>query len=65
MDIAHEDSFVVFLRDDRSNPDAPHTAERPVVTCRSYQEARKVRQWYIDSGRECVIRFVGATGGGD
>ena len=56
---------VVFLRADRSHPDAPQAVERPVIQCSTYAEARRVKQGLQNSGRECVIRFVGATGGGD
>ena len=55
------DCFVVFVRDG-SGPDA---VERPVAACPSYQEAARVRTQVRQSGKPCVIRFVGHAGGGD
>jgi hypothetical protein len=61
------ENFVVFLRDDsrRAARRRPQAVEQPVATCASYEEAVRVRQEYRDSGRSCVIRCVGETGGGD
>jgi hypothetical protein len=65
MDARHEDCFVVFLRMDRSHAERRECEEEPLVGCSSYQEARQVKQAYHDSGRDCVIRYVGPAGGGD
>jgi hypothetical protein len=67
MDSVHEDRFVVFLRLDSSHSQAPSdAAEQPLATCRSYSDARQIRDALHRSGTgECVIRFVGPSGGGD
>jgi hypothetical protein len=60
-----QDCFVVFVRD-RSKTGWPgDTVERPVATCPSYEEAVRIREEFRQSGRSCIIRFVGETGGGD
>jgi hypothetical protein len=56
------DCFVVFVRNGARRPEA---AERPVAAYASYEEADEVRQHLRRSGRWCIIRFVGPTGGGD
>jgi hypothetical protein len=67
--VTHEESqdcFVVFVRDgSRSSAWWPDAAERPVAACPTYEEAARVREQLRRSGRSCVIRFVGPTGGGD
>jgi hypothetical protein len=65
MDSAHEDRFVVFIRADGADPAFPEDVEQPLASCSSYEEARRVRQAHLDHSAECVIRFVGDTGGGD
>ena len=65
MDLLPEDRYVVFLRDERLDSAHPHTVERPVAICRSYQEARQVRYQAQHLAQECVIRYIGTTGGGD
>lgn len=65
MDFAYEDRFVVFLLEDLSNQASPETVEREVVNCTTYGEASRIRQAYHASARECIIRYQGATGGGD
>ncbi len=65
MDCAREDDFVVFIRsdgEDRANPDR---VEWPLASCASYEEARRVRNAFSNHTGDCVIRFVGETGGGD
>jgi hypothetical protein len=65
MDAVHEDRYVVFLRVDRGECERRECDEEPLATCATYEEARQMRRHYHDSGRECVIRFVGQAGGGD
>ena len=65
MDSAHEDRFDVFIRAGRGNTAFPEAAERPLASCSSYEEARRVRQAHLDHSVDCVIRFVGPAGGGD
>jgi hypothetical protein len=67
MDTVYEDRFVIFVR----NEDAPTEkfsgeAEHPLISCPTYSDARKIRDALQSSARRgCVIRYVGATGGGD
>jgi hypothetical protein len=56
---------VVFVRHDPSRSDRPDHSERPLVACSSYQEARRIQREMMHTYRDCVIRYVGATGGGD
>jgi hypothetical protein len=66
MDLVHEDSYVVFVRADQRHDDWPERAERPLAVCASYGEARRAqRYWNAHFNDHCVIRFVGAAGGGD
>jgi hypothetical protein len=65
MDCTHEDGFVVFIRSDREGGAAPDRAEWPLATCASYEEARHIRDSVSNHSGDCVIRFVGETGGGD
>jgi anti-anti-sigma regulatory factor len=60
-----QDCFVVFLRDGSAPPGRPEAVERPVAVCPTAEEAAGVREEFRRSGRSCVIRFVGPTGGGD
>jgi hypothetical protein len=60
-----EDRFVLFLRADRTSVEPVEHRERPVAGFPTYEEARQVRQRYQQAGQECVIRFVGDSGGGD
>ena len=61
----HDDRFAVFIRYNTSgNSLTPD--EQPVAFCASYQEARRLRQVLQGSpAGDYVIRFEGATGGGD
>jgi hypothetical protein len=65
MEEAHEDRYVVFVRAAGRNPEDPETAERPVVSCPTYEEAHRVKTAWHQAGRECVIRYLGDVGGGD
>lgn len=62
MDSAHEDLFVLFLRAGRPDPACPEAGERPLASCPTYDEARQLR---LTLAADCVIRYVGRTGGGD
>jgi hypothetical protein len=65
MESSVDDRFVVFVRD----LGAPHftlaEAERELVTCSTYEEARWVRRENGTATRKCIIRYVGPAGGGD
>jgi hypothetical protein len=66
MSNAHEESFVVFLRDVRCDPGGgPEVVERPLVACPTYAEARRAWREWRRPARACVIRYVGPSGGGD
>ena len=65
MESAYDDRFVVFLRHDRANSNRPDCSERPLTTCSSYEEARRIQRELHHASRVCVIRYVGPAGGGD
>jgi hypothetical protein len=65
MDSARDDDFVVFIRSDRGDNAAPDTVEWPLASCASYEEARRLRDSVSNHTGDCVIRFLGETGGGD
>jgi hypothetical protein len=65
MEPNQDDSFVLFIRADRNHRTPPEKTERPLFVCSSYEEARRLRRELLDASQECVIRFLGAAGGGD
>ncbi len=65
MDSAPEDCFVVFVRADGSHGAWPEGAERPLGMFPTYADALRLRRSLNRPPSECVIRFVGPTGGGD
>ena len=65
MESVHDDRFVVYLRRDRSHSDRPDCAERPLITCSNYEQARRIQRQLLRTARDCVIRYVGPAGGGD
>jgi hypothetical protein len=65
MEEAHDDRYVVYVRSRRGHEDPPESGESAVTYCDSYEEACKVRQAHRLRDRDCVIRFVGSSGGGD
>ena len=65
MDAEHEDQFVVFVREHRGHGSPAEVVEEPVLSCATYGEACRARQVFQQSARECIIRFVGSSGGGD
>jgi hypothetical protein len=65
MEPVHDDRFIVFLRHDPLKPGRPDHAERPLASCGSYEEARRIQRQLLHAARDCVIRFVGPAGGGD
>ena len=66
MEFSHDDRFEVYVRfdPDHSQP-PPETIEQPLAVCPSYAEARRIRQKFQGLNGQCLIRFVGATGGRD
>jgi hypothetical protein len=65
MDRIDDDQFIVFLRHDPREGCWPDHAERPLVSCSSYGEARRIQRELLHAARDSVIRFVGPAGGGD
>jgi hypothetical protein len=65
MDEAYDDGFVVYVRSRRDRQDPPEDSEWPVITCSSYEEACRIRETHRRQARDCVIRYVGPSGGGD
>jgi hypothetical protein len=65
MDCTREDDFVVFMRSDPRDNSAPERVEWPLASCASYEEARRLRDCVSNHSGDCVIRFLGETGGGD
>jgi hypothetical protein len=61
----HEDGFLVYLRADTPHRHAPDAAEEPLTHCSTYEDARRIQREYRRSARECVIRYLGESGGGD
>jgi hypothetical protein len=65
MEATFEDCYVVYLRKDQRHDDWPEMAERPLASCASYDDARKLCQKLHEFSWKSVIRFQGMTGGGD
>jgi hypothetical protein len=65
MEHVYEDLFAVFLRRDGSCGQRPDLTERPLATCSSYAEARRIQSALRQAARDCIIRYVGPAGGGD
>jgi hypothetical protein len=59
------DYFVVYAQRADVRPERPDEAEQELASCATYAQANQIRQYQERSGVHCVIRFVGATGGGD
>ena len=65
MERIHEELFMVFLRHGSSHAHHPDRAERPLLLCSSYAEARRIQREFRHTARDCIIRYVGPAGGGD
>jgi hypothetical protein len=65
LDDEFQECFVVFVRECSGPTRWPEGVERPVAACASYEEAVRAREDLRRSGKSCIIRFVGQTGGGD
>ena len=64
MNAFHDDRYLVFVRGDRSHNHAPDGFERYVISCPTYEEARRFCRG-LRRTRYCVIRYIGDVGGGD
>lgn len=62
MDSIHEDRYVLFVRSSRGGHE---TEEQPLASCPTYAEARVLLRRLGREPGDCVIRFVGPSGGGD
>lgn len=65
MNTVHDDRFLVFVRADRTPTTPPEEFERYLISCPTYEEARRIQREYRGFARECVIRYLGPAGGGD
>jgi hypothetical protein len=65
MNSVHDDRFLVFVRADRSHGATPEEFERYLISCPTYEDARRIKREYRRRACECVIRHLGPTGGGD
>jgi len=65
MDTGRENSFVLYLRSRPNQDGSPKAPEKPILICSSYAEARYLQRAVRSSAHECVIRYVGESGGGD
>lgn len=64
MDHLHENRFVVFVRDG-GDPHRPDSSESPLTSYGGHAEARRACRRLRAQGLDCVVRFVGPSGGGD
>jgi len=65
MQATLDECFVVFVREDRPTDGTGPPPERELVSCPTYEEALWVRREYGGNKRNCIIRYVGPSGGGD
>jgi hypothetical protein len=65
MEDSTADLFQVYVREHRYRKDSPEKVERPLAVCATYEEARRIRQEHLRADSDCVIRYLGNTGGGD
>jgi hypothetical protein len=65
MDSSSTDLYQVYLREYRKTGDLHEVVEQPLADCSSYDEARRIQQQALRAAQDCVIRYLGPTGGGD
>jgi hypothetical protein len=65
MESVLDNSFVVFKRRQPDRHVSPQLMEEPWAACESYAEARQLLNQLHRAHQDGVIRFQGATGGGD
>lgn len=59
-----EDRFVVFVREG-GDPPRPDASEWLATNCGGHAEARRACRRLRAQGLDCVVRYVGLSGGGD
>lgn len=64
MNAVHDDRYVLFVRFDEADASG-RGSEKPVASCSSYEDARRLRRQLQTTNGEFVIRYIGPTGGGD
>jgi hypothetical protein len=63
---ATEEMYAVVLQSPRTEPRAtPDACERTVAVCATYGEARRVKHYLQQGPDQCIIRYLGETGGSD
>jgi hypothetical protein len=60
-----DDRFLVFVRADRDRSTPPEEFEQDMISCSTYEDAQRIKRELRGIARECVIRYLGPTGGGD
>lgn len=60
-----EDGFAVYTRPPPGPPGLPQPAEHLMISFATYEEARQFLRDCQGAARDCVIRYLGAAGGGD
>jgi hypothetical protein len=65
MDLVQDGTFIVYVRTDPGHGEHPTLVERPLATCPTYEEARRIQQAWRSASHDCVIRYEGIAGGGD
>jgi hypothetical protein len=65
MDSASTDTYQVYLREHRRTGDLHEVVEQPLADCVTYDEARRIQQQALRAAQDCIIRYMGPTGGGD
>ncbi len=62
----HEDRFTVYVRFDTSHVQRPEDMEKALASFPDFERAHRFQlAWQRRKPFPCVIRFNGATGGGD
>jgi hypothetical protein len=64
MDNPDSDQFLVYVRE-HDDSGVHGVVEEPLASFATYAEARRMQQDQFRAARDCVIRYVGPSGGGD
>jgi hypothetical protein len=60
-----QECYVVFVRAGTWPAQSAEAVEYPLEPCFSYQDAARIKQNLRGSGKSCIIRSIGQSGGGD